>query len=1094
MDDGLRERLKDRQAKAGLRSPEMREALHAAAAKIRRRAGQGSPTEATVASAVEIELHDLLCALGRDVAFDKERLPDAERRLARGRIDSSVGSLVIEFKRPAALRTDAQVEAGTRQLVGYLRPLCEREPDADFLGVLTDGLRVRFVPARGAQADPEPVEEMGARSLRRIVEAALALETRALNAANLVREFCEPDGEGLSIALARALHRALRERPTSRTRGLHAEWERLFKLGHEDKSHQRKIRERADALGRLLGAKVRTAPEQYDALFALQTTYAILVKLIAYRTLTDVVHGTPLLRFASLAKADDDALRAFLQDFEAGTHLRGRHQIENLLEGDLFSWYVDEAQWDAPIAAAVRECVGRLAPYESKSGVFHRETVGDLFRDLYQSVMPKEVRHSLGEYYTPRWLAEQVVAEAATAPGWRGLDPCCGSGTFVHAMIDRIVRETRGRPDAEVLAAILARARGVDLNPLAVLTARVNYFIAISPYLPDDPPPIEIPIHLGDSANLPRTVLVGGVPCFAVAVGPGDVEVVLPEAAARHAGFAAAMAAVEARLRKGDVASAADALARLLPAGARSPEARSAVEEAVGSLAKLEGSDGAGVWTRVVKNAMRVAALGRHEAIVGNPPWIDWKNLPAGYRDRLKQVCVRRDIFSGDRITGGINLNVCALITSVVAERWLADDGRLAFLMPKFLLFQQTYTGWRRLPMQERPPLRFQRLHDWSRAGDPFHPVTQKFLTYFLGFGEPAGASVPVTAFRRRKGADVKGAQAEAWAEVRGRLDEDLLVAGQLSSKHNAFTFARDDGELARFRRVAGACHYRGRVGVEFYPQELMLFTHNDAARPKRKGLAWITNYQGADSSYSVPEDTVQVETRFLHPLLRGVEIQPFRSEPPRYLVPFPYRDLQRDALSEDDLERESPLLRAHLERHRAVFEKQTDYNRRIQGKHNNVYYSLARVGRYTYAPFKVAYRDNTRWCAAVVSTAPTPWGEEKPRLCQNHAAYVGESGDGAFLTEDEAHYVCAIMNAPTAARFVHASSDTRTFKVHPPFHLPRFDPADELHRRLAALSKRAHARPDRADEVLQQIDEAYLSLCGRKARAGASRAGRESP
>ena len=36
-------------------------------------------------------------------------------------------------------------------------------------------------------------------------------------------------------------------------------------------------------------------------------------------------------------------------------------------------------------------------------------TTRDLLKKLYQKLMPKELRHNLGEYYTPDWLAERLL-------------------------------------------------------------------------------------------------------------------------------------------------------------------------------------------------------------------------------------------------------------------------------------------------------------------------------------------------------------------------------------------------------------------------------------------------------------------------------------------------------------------------------------------------------------------------------------------------------------------------------------------------------------------------------------------------------------
>ena len=55
---------------------------------------------------------------------------------------------------------------------------------------------------------------------------------------------------------------------------------------------------------------------------------------------------------------------------------------------------------------------------------------------------------------------------------------------------------------------------------------------------------------------------------------------------------------------------------------------------------ELEKNNWNGIWARIVTNFLTTANLGKFDLIVGNPPWIDWKNLPAGYRERVKSICV----------------------------------------------------------------------------------------------------------------------------------------------------------------------------------------------------------------------------------------------------------------------------------------------------------------------------------------------------------------------------------------------------------------------------------------------------------------------
>ncbi len=149
-------------------------------------------------------------------------------------------------------------------------------------------------------------------------------------------------------------------------------------------------------------------------------------------------------------------------------------------------------------------------------------------------------------------------------------------------------------------------------------------------------------------------------------------------------------------------------------------------------LVELERKHWNGIWARIITNYLATANLGKFDIIVGNPPWVDWKNLPSGYRDRIKSLCISRKLFSGDRVTGGINLNICALISNVAAENWLADKGVLGFLMPEPLIFQPSYEGFRKFYLMDNSRLYFQKFTNWNKAGHPFKPVTQKFLTYYL--------------------------------------------------------------------------------------------------------------------------------------------------------------------------------------------------------------------------------------------------------------------------------------------------------------------------------------------------------------------------
>ena len=87
----------------------------------------------------------------------------------------------------------------------------------------------------------------------------------------------------------------------------------------------------------------------------------------------------------------------------------------------------------------------RIARYDPLAIIAYAAGGGDLLKPLYESLFPRAVRHALGEYYTPHWLAEHVLDQV----GYHGqadarlLDPTCGSGTFLLAALRRWRQSSR---------------------------------------------------------------------------------------------------------------------------------------------------------------------------------------------------------------------------------------------------------------------------------------------------------------------------------------------------------------------------------------------------------------------------------------------------------------------------------------------------------------------------------------------------------------------------------------------------------------------------------------------------------------------------
>ncbi len=103
----------------------------------------------------------------------------------------------------------------------------------------------------------------------------------------------------------------------------------------------------------------------------------------------------------------------------------------------------------------------------------------DLFIDLYQELFFADLRHKIGEFYTPLKLVSKMVEDAYVF-GHKVLDPSCGSGSFLTNIVLKIL-QTKNESNEEKINAI-NNVFGFDVNPLAVFTAKINLFLIYLEY------------------------------------------------------------------------------------------------------------------------------------------------------------------------------------------------------------------------------------------------------------------------------------------------------------------------------------------------------------------------------------------------------------------------------------------------------------------------------------------------------------------------------------------------------------------------------------------------------------------------------------
>jgi len=109
------------------------------------------------------------------------------------------------------------------------------------------------------------------------------------------------------------------------------------------------------------------------------------------------------------------------------------------------------------------------------------EELGDVIGYIYEELIPPEERHVLGQFYTPRPIAELIIKWAVRSPDDKVLDPGCGSGTFLVEAYKRLAELKLKKPFKEIKHVpedvhkqILNQLYGIDINEFPAHLTSMN--------------------------------------------------------------------------------------------------------------------------------------------------------------------------------------------------------------------------------------------------------------------------------------------------------------------------------------------------------------------------------------------------------------------------------------------------------------------------------------------------------------------------------------------------------------------------------------------------------------------------------------------
>jgi len=773
-----------------------------------------------------------------------------------------------------------------------------------------------------------------------------------------------------------------------------------------------------------------------------------------------------LLIWASLSEGKTTStLRETAKEIFSGRFFE-EQRIENLVENDFFQW-VRRAKAEFILAPVWERTLSQLETYD----LAHLNQ--DVLKGVYQELVDPKDRHDLGEYYTPDWLCERVVAELLPAEGFVSiLDPSCGSGSFLRAAITHLLKANQHGSDDTRLHQILENVVGIDIHPLAVIIARTTYLLAIRSLVRGSKRPIQIPVYLADSLFLPAEVKqysLGEVPGFEIRFGP-DRKVSIPEELVKRpelfdpAITAASQIALDhAEAGEESRETLVAFLQKLAPQLTTHDEA-SAMIDAIWKftveLSDLIKRKQNSIWAFIIRNSYRPAMLrDRFDFILGNPPWLSYRYIAdPEYQAEIKNRAIDDYAIAPTHPKLFTQMELATIFLAHTLSTFAHIGGKLGFVMPLSVIAADQHQNLR--SRTYKAPIRLTSYWDLRGVRPVFNvPCCVLFAlretkpprpvqTYNLPAVEWIG-SLPER--------DVSWRQAEPLVTtIKATARLIYLGRGNALSTKKGRTFPNRPSEYdSRFHQ-----------GATILPRSFYFVSVEDMSvpiDPDRLYSVETDPYQAEDAK--PPYDTVKmkgwVEGKFIFSTALSRHLLPFALlNPPAILLPCESEGSSLTILTADEL-RDS----GHREFAKWMHEAERLWNaaRKQKAERQTLYERLDYHAGLTYqtlsAPYLVLYNAaGTNISAAVIHrhSLPLPFVVE-------HKLYWA-----AFDSQEKAHYLAAILNSnvpndeikPFQSLGLMGERDIEKKVLELP--IPLFDENKPNHRRLAKLSAEAHSQAAR--------------------------------
>ena len=850
----------------------------------------------------------------------------------------------------------------------------------------------------------------------------------------------------------------------NRVKTLFDEWDRVFGVMYGEDEQATDFTEVSSKIREMYGIEEITDIDSKQYLFSMQTFFNIFLKLLVYSFLAQLVDP--------MFTTQQELSKEEINDLFDGQSDDSCKLVNNFFESHFLEWFTFTSDIINPDESfdvqLVNDTMKEVNKFDLSTFVLRPENVQDILQEVYMGLIPQEMRHLMGEYFSPDWIVEHALDMV----GYTGdisktlIDPTAGSGPFLTQSIKRIIENKKGILSKNDIVKITENIVGFDINPISVVAAKANYIlITFSAYFDNCDEefgePVSIPVFIADSILAPVVYTEENDTTLKLETTVGPIEI------PKFNSFVKGNEFLKLLSQSIDDRGSYEIFEKLaLGKGLICEKDLNVVKVLFSKLKALHRASKDSFWPIIFKNSFApVMIRDKFDFVVGNPPWIAWKAMSKSYRAGTLTIWQSYGIFEKnayDKKTTHDDFGMA--VTYVSVDQYLKVGGSMVFLLPaSFLKSTKGGEGFRKFSIirnNQSVPFKIEEVHDFSGVSLFTIP------TVAIKFSKGTKMTYPMNCYRfyTQIGRKSKIDSHANWNYVSTIVDYcDKLAQPVDKGNVQSAWLTLDDMKFANnvlnpsVQRI-----YKGRKGIEpagakgVYilkePKKAKtgyLNIENDMSRQRRQDIIDKGVHRGC------------VEETYIYPMLGGRNIAKWHVKSNEFMI-VPHTPEYKYGIPEEILALEAPETYQWLDFYHDELLDTRIQNGKFFNKDTQPFYRLDNVGTYTYSPYKVLWKEQTGSMSAVVvssyyESVPEAnkdlFSEDKPIVVDSKVLMLD------VYDEMEAYYVCGIINSPSVTEVVdgYAISTNRGVDVLKYIAIPKYDSDNEVHAKIANISREIH-------------------------------------